>query len=69
MPTVCQTNGTCKMHVDSTFMGLRAHSLLGGKHVSRQCFEVCSQQGDWGCDSTKGQGRLPEGDIKLILDG
>lgn len=54
MPTVCQTNGTYKVHIDSTFMGLRAHSLLGGKHVSRQCFEVWSEQGDWGCDSAEG---------------
>lgn len=41
MPTVCQTNGMCKMHIESAFMGLRAHGLVGGKPVNRQCFEVC----------------------------
>lgn len=26
-----------RVPVDSAFMGLRAHSLVGGKHVFRQC--------------------------------
>lgn len=75
MPTVCQINGMCKMHIESAFMGLRAHGLVGGKHVNRQCFEVCRVIGAVTAHRGPNSGlRVREdfqkkGRDKLILDG